>query len=101
MGKSGNHANRPRYGVGVQGIEPDWDAPWHCDNVTLPVFARCETCEHWAGICLDENTVNRVTRAEDRCMAWQQARAHREHVERAEASWGPIEPQFPVGKAAQ
>jgi len=76
--------------------EPDWDAPWHCGGVTLPNHARCETCSKWAGVCLDPNTGSRITRAEDRCMAWQQAAAHRERVASAEASWGPIEPWLPV-----
>jgi len=86
----GGNLDRNGFASGERGGwygEPDWDAPWHCNNVTLPNHARCETCRHWCGQCLNPEAENRVTRAEDRCMAWQQARDHEMHVNEAIAFW--------------
>jgi hypothetical protein len=85
MGYNG-HATSP--------YEPDWDAPWNYRFGALPNNARCGTCRHWAGQCLNhfgrcfspEND-GEVKRAEDRCMAWQQARGEEMRINEAIAFW--------------
>jgi len=82
--------------------EPDWENPWNRTRELLPVNARCETCRHWCGHhhqrgqCLSPEVGGPVKRAEDRCGAWQVARAHEVIVARAEGSWKPTEPWLPV-----
>lgn len=78
MGYNG-HATSP--------YEPDWDAPWNYQFGTLPNHARCGTCRHWCGLCLNPEKDGQVTRSEDRCMAWQQARDHEIRVNEAIAFW--------------
>ena len=67
--------------------EPDHDALHHHVYELLPAHARCETCRHWCGQCLSPEADSRVTRAEDRCMAWQVARDHEIHVNEVLALW--------------
>jgi hypothetical protein len=80
-------ATHPHLGTGTQYHDPDYDSPWWCDDVTLPNGARCETCKHWLGVCLA--TEGRVTRAEDRCVAWRPHPQYLTQVKAARARWIP------------
>ena len=88
---------KQRYGGDYAWDEPDWDAPWRCNHITLPNTARCENCRHWCGQCLSPAAGETlIKRPEDRCEAWQVANGWEDRVAQSEGSWKPTEPWLPV-----
>ena len=67
--------------------EPDWENRWNHTFELLPTDARCGTCRHWCGQCLSPEVGGPIKRSEDRCGAWQVARAHEAHVNEVIALW--------------
>lgn len=89
-----NTGEKARLGCEYVWDEPDFDAPWWCNNVTIPNEARCETCAHWCDVlsqCVNLSTTRQrhVMRAEDRCNAWRPHPEYLRCVECAKARWVP------------